>query len=195
MTSEIKLNTAETDKEMKKEILKIVNSETQEVGRFKIYKQQLELTDHNVVPYSYIDIREGVNILPLVLPDFKVVCIRQYRHTIGSWEIEIPGGFIDRGETPAEAAARELSEETGYKASKLIYNGFFYPSFGSTNEKIHLFIAKVTEKSEQDLESSELINLEVLDMDSFKDKIRNNEFRHGAGIANFAAYMLKFPTS
>ncbi|MBL8833231.1 MAG: NUDIX hydrolase [Rhodospirillales bacterium] len=54
----------------------------------------------------------GVAVLP-VLPDGRIVLLRNWRHAVGSWSWEVPKGFIDEGEDPAAAARRELAEETG----------------------------------------------------------------------------------
>jgi ADP-ribose pyrophosphatase len=175
---------------MNESVLKIASSEIYEVGRFKIFKQELELSDKRRIPYSYVNIKEGVCILPFIEPEHRIVCIRQYRHTVSSWELEFPGGFIDDGETPKQAAERELEEETGYKSEEIFPNGFFYPSVGSTNEKIYLFTAKVKEKCDSKLDAGEIIHLEIMGMQALKEKVRNCEFRHGAGLANLAHYIL-----
>jgi len=54
----------------------------------------------------------GVAVLP-VLPDGRIVLLRNWRHAIGAWSWEAAKGFVDAGETPAQAARRELAEETG----------------------------------------------------------------------------------
>lgn len=54
----------------------------------------------------------GVAVLP-VLPDGRIVLLRNWRHAVGTWSWEVPKGFIDEGEIPAAAARRELAEETG----------------------------------------------------------------------------------
>ena len=66
-------------------------------------------TEHD---FYIIESRDWVNIIP-VTPDRFVVMIRQYRHGQGKVTLEIPGGLVDPGDTPQEAATRELLEETG----------------------------------------------------------------------------------
>lgn len=58
---------------------------------------------------------DWVNILPIT-PDGQVLFVAQYRHGTNQVSLETPGGLIEAGETPEEAAARELCEETGYTA-------------------------------------------------------------------------------
>lgn len=78
--------------------------------------------DHSRVPgtertgkFVVIDSPDWVNILPIT-PDGQILLVAQFRHGSGAISLESPGGLIEPGETPEEAAARELREETGYTA-------------------------------------------------------------------------------
>jgi ADP-ribose pyrophosphatase len=93
--------------------------------------------------------REGVIVHPgdavVVLPKCGDSCwylIRQYRFAIGTFILEAPAGTIEPGENPPETAGRELIEETGFRADKLIDRGFIYTTPGFTDEKIYLFEAR-----------------------------------------------------
>ena len=74
-----------------------------------------------------IDSTDWVNIIP-VTPAGEVVMVRQYRHGTREVTLEIPGGMIDAGESPAAAAARELLEETGYRAQEVVAIGETSPN-------------------------------------------------------------------
>jgi ADP-ribose pyrophosphatase len=80
-------------------------------------------------------------ILPL-LPDGRVLLIRQYRMAAGKNLWELPAGTRDQGETPLQTARRELTEETGYRSSRWRKLLAFYPSPGIISERMHLFLAQ-----------------------------------------------------
>ena len=71
----------------------------------------------------------SVVVLP-VLPDGRVLLIRQYRHAARQFLWELVAGRIDEGESPRKAAARELIEETGYRAKRFQIFLDFFPIAG-----------------------------------------------------------------
>jgi ADP-ribose pyrophosphatase len=81
-----------------------------------------------------------------VLDRQTLLLVRQYRYAVDQFMWEMPAGIIDPGETPRQAAARELAEETGYSAGGLKSLGYFYSSPGFTTEKIHVFLATALQK-------------------------------------------------
>lgn len=100
----------------------------------------------------------GAAILP-ILPDGTVLLLRQFRPTVGTLVIEIPAGRLEAGEEPAACALRELEEETGYRAGRLIALGTTLPSVGYTDERIHLFAACELTLSASAHEADEYIEL------------------------------------
>lgn len=162
-----------------------IKSEKITIGRFKVVEDVVRVNG-KICPYDYLEMKEGVSILPI--KGDKVVTLRQYRYPIRSWQRELPGGLIDPGEEPLEAAIRELQEETGYQVEKIESLGDFYPSFGSTNEKIHLFYAVCGELGKDHKDAAEVLNLEEIPVAEFEKEIATGEFRHGAGLAAWARY-------
>lgn len=83
----------------------------------------------------------------------EVLLVEQFRFPTldksGGWLVEVAAGMIDRaaGETPADAAHREVEEETGYKLASLKPISTFYLSPGGSSERIHLFYAAITRES------------------------------------------------
>jgi ADP-ribose pyrophosphatase len=89
----------------------------------------------------------------------NILLVRQFRHAVDKELLELPAGSIDPGETPVEAATRELREETGYKPGKLEKLGGFYSAPGYCTEYLHFFRATQLEKSPLTAEDTEEIEL------------------------------------
>ena len=89
--------------------------------------------------------------------------------------IEIPAGYIEKGENSIDAAKRELLEETGYTTDNIIMVDSYYPSFGISGERIDLFLAIGCEKvSDLNLDPDEYIVNELVSLDEFKYLVDNN---------------------
>jgi ADP-ribose pyrophosphatase len=71
----------------------------------------------------------------------RVLLVRQFRLPAGKFLWELPAGRMDEGETPLQAAKRELQEETGYQAKKWQKLVTYYPSPGFLQEKMNIFLA------------------------------------------------------
>lgn len=167
-------------------------SSINKVDRFTITIDKVVLPNKEEKSFSYLDFAKGVCVLPIT-EDHEVVCIKQYRHAMKSWEWELPAGTIEPvGSSPLETAKKELEEETGYVAEHWLDLGSFYPSPGSTTEEISLFAAAGLTKTEQNLENSEQIELHTITMEELKKLIVEGEFKHGAGLAAILRY--KFMT-
>lgn len=168
----------------------ISSSNKKQVDRFGVIIDKVILPNGEEKNFSYIDFAKGVCILPITA-DKEIICIKQYRHALKSWQWELPAGMIDNeNDAPLETAKRELEEETGNKAEYWMDLGSFYPSAGSTSEEIYLFAATGLIATEQQLENSEQIEVHKLTMEEVMTLIINGEFKHGAGLAAVLRYML-----
>lgn len=90
----------------------------------------------------------------------EVILLRQYRHATGGWLLEVPAGKLDGDESPEACARRELEEETGYRAGRLVPLGSIWSSPGFCDERIWLFLASELEETEQRLEEDEVLEVE-----------------------------------
>lgn len=92
-------------------------------------------------------------------PDPRVLLLRQFRHAAESFIWEIPAGRLDPGETPEQCAHRELTEETGMRASRLTPLTTIYTTPGFTDERIHLFLASGLEEGAHRREPDEFMEV------------------------------------
>ena len=89
----------------------------------------------------------------------EVLLVRQYRHAIGDWLLEVPAGKLDPGEDPEDCARREVEEETGWRPGCLEPLGWIWSSPGFTDERIWLFEASALVRGEQALEADEVLSV------------------------------------
>jgi ADP-ribose pyrophosphatase len=92
----------------------------------------------------------------------EVILIRQYRHATGQELIEIPAGTLHEGEDPLECAIRELEEETGYKAAKMVERGRFWTTPGFTTELMYLYEATDLKKTNINPDEDEVIEVDIV---------------------------------
>jgi ADP-ribose pyrophosphatase len=96
--------------------------------------------DGNTITREIVVYPGAVTVVARPTPD-SVLLVRQYRHATGQTLIELPAGGIEKGEDPAAAAIRELEEETGYRASRIVERCRFWTTPGFTSEYMYLFEA------------------------------------------------------
>jgi 8-oxo-dGTP pyrophosphatase MutT (NUDIX family) len=103
---------------------------------------------------------DWVNIVALT-PEEEVVLVRQFRHGVRDFTLEIPGGMVDKGETPAQASIRELREESGYAGDEPMLLGIVTPNPAFLNNRCYTYLLENCRRiGEPELDQGE--DLEVL---------------------------------
>jgi len=133
--------------------------------------------------------REGVAILPID-EDANVYLVRQYRHALQRFTLEIPAGVIENGEDPKDCAARELEEEIGFRAKNLKLLVSANNCVGVSNDKIYIYFAENLIKTEQKLDPEEFIEIKKYNIHKCVKMIERGEIYDSKTILAFYAYML-----
>lgn len=130
----------------------------------------------------------SVVVLP-VFPDGRILLIQQYRHATRQYLWELVAGRIDGGESLKAAAARELKEETGYKARRFSEFLEVFPTPGFLEERMHILLAEGLTEGEAEPEADEKIISHAYKADELKRMMRNGKLRDGKSIAGILYYL------
>src|SRR5437660_3902247 len=129
----------------------------------------------------------SVVVLP-VLPDGRIVLIRQYRYAARQFLWELVAGRIDAGETPKVAAARELIEETGYRARRFTVFLDVFPTPGFLEERMLILLAEGLTAGEAEPEEDEKIISCAYNRKELEEMIRRGKLRDAKSIAGILYY-------
>jgi 8-oxo-dGTP pyrophosphatase MutT (NUDIX family) len=132
-----------------------------------------------------IEAPDWINVVPLTAQN-EVVLIEQYRHGTEEVTLEIPGGMVDAGESPREAAARELLEETGYAPREILFLGKTRPNPAIQNNWIHTFLARdVSFQSEPVFNSTEQTAVRLVPLEEIPSLIADGTINHSLVVVGF----------
>ncbi len=142
--------------------------------------------------FFVIENPDWVNIIALEKNCRDVVLIKQFRHGTKEVTIEIPGGMIDKSESPETAARRELLEETGFSSDEFVLLGKSHPNPAIQNNTIYHYLALNCEKThETSFDEHENIGTISFPVDEIKDLILKGKITHSLVIAAFHYLSLK----
>jgi ADP-ribose pyrophosphatase len=113
----------------------------------------------------------------------RFLIVEQFRYAFKREILEFPAGKLEPNEDPLEAALRELEEETGYVAHKMIALGELYPSVGYLTEVIFLFFASETSFKKQKLDTHEFLNVHRYTLEELLDMSRSGQINDAKTIA------------
>lgn len=141
--------------------------------------------------YYVLEYPDWVNIIAITA-DGDFVLERQYRHGLGNTCFELPCGVIEAGETPLEAAQRELLEETGYSGGTWQEWMTLSPNPATSTNLAHSFLAiGVTKTAEQSLDATEDIDVYLKSPEYVKELLENNQILQALMAAPLWKYFVK----
>ena len=129
----------------------------------------------------------SVVVLP-VLADGRILLIQQYRHATRQYLWELVAGRMDPGETPKAAAARELIEETGYRAKRFRIFLDIFPTPGFLEERMFILLAEGLTAGKAEPEEDEKIISRSHDRKQLEEMIRGGKLRDAKSIAGILFY-------
>jgi ADP-ribose pyrophosphatase len=131
----------------------------------------------------------GSVVVLAVLSDKRIVLIRQYRHATRQYLWELVAGRIDPGETVKEAAARELLEETGYRAKRFRVILDVFPTPGFLEERMYILLAEGLREGKAQPEEDEKIEVRSYQTKELKQMIHKGKLRDAKSIAAILYYL------
>lgn len=134
---------------------------------------------------AWVTTRDWVNIVPLT-PKNEVVLVKQWRHGTRSVTLEIPGGLVDEGESPAVAAAREVREETGYRGDSTVELGVVEPNPAFLNNLCYTYLIENCQAvGELEMDDGEDIEVVLVPLEEIPELIESGEIQHALVICGF----------
>ncbi|MEH1772797.1 NUDIX hydrolase [Nostoc sp.] len=162
----------------------------------QVRQDEIKLPNGKIIDDYFVSIKPDVAMVLPITSNREIIFVRQYRHAVGEFFLELPAGNFDPTKESAEVAAiRELREETGYIPQEFRKIGTLYDKPSKDTNKIHLFLAEnVSKVGEQELDITEEIEVVLIPVKSVLDKISQGEISVAGTIA--ALFLgLKFITS
>lgn len=157
--------------------LEIIQSTSVYRGRvFDVRQDEVRREDGGIMYLDVVEHRDSVTILPL--DEYgNIWFIRQYRHPVGDYLLELPAGVIEMNETPEACAAREIREEIGMASKRLERIGSFYLAPGYTTEYMYVFLARDLFADPLQADEDEFITIQKYPVSAAMRMAQEGEFK------------------
>lgn len=140
--------------------------------------------------FYILDTPDWINVIALT-EDGKIILVEQFRYGIEEPTLEIPGGMVDPGESPAESARRELLEETGYRSDSWKSLGKVSANPAIMSNYTHLYLAAgCTYRGAENPDEHERIHVHTMPVDRFLELVTKGAVHHAIVVAAVAKYLL-----
>lgn len=150
----------------------------------RVYEDTINIRGTEKI-YTRIKRKDYSTIVPFISAD-RILVIKSYRHLVNSVQIEVPSGYIEKGEDPQEAALRELREETGYSAKQIIKIGTYTLDYTMFEQVGNLFVGyDLLYEGKQELGTMELIQPAFLRVEEIMKLLSEGKILNASSIVAF----------
>jgi ADP-ribose pyrophosphatase len=158
---------------------------------FGVLLQAVKRPDGSEVQYYTLDFpTPAVGVI--VRRGGKYLLIRQHRFIVDQYVWAIPSGGVKAGEDPAEAAAREVLEETGYRVKSMTKLLYYFPSYGCSNQRFELFLAdEVEEAAGERIDKNEVMGVRWFEKREVIEMMMANGIVDGLSLTPLAVHFLQ----
>lgn len=156
------------------------------------YQDTMQIPNGNVVKWDFIGHKGAAAVLP-VDEQGRIIMVSQYRNALDRYTLEIPAGGLQSTEEPtADAAARELSEETGYVAEHMELLITIRTTVAFCNEKIDIYVADHLIPGSQHLDEDEYVQVKAYSVEELTEMIYSGKIQDSKTVAAIMAYKDKY---
>lgn len=168
---------------------------TDDVADCRVFRVQRRtsrrLSDETRSDWYVVDTPDFVNVVALT-PLRELVLVRQFRHGVDAFSLELPGGMVDAGEDPLAAGLRELREETGYAGKGGEVFASCHPNPAIMNNRCHyVFVGGVEPVSGTDWDEHEEMEIHLMPLDEVAEACRRGEFTHALTLAALQQFSVR----
>ena len=157
-----------------------------------IYKDTMQFPNGKQEEWAFVSHRMGAAAILPVLPDGRIVMVRQYRNALERETLEIPAGCRDsKTEDTGLCAAREMEEETGYRSEHVEYLLSLRTTVAFCDEFIDIYLAKDLEEGTRHLDDAESIDVEIYTIEELCQMVYDGKIQDGKTVAAIMAYSNK----
>lgn len=146
----------------------------------RVRRRSTEGTEGNFV---LLDAPDWVTVVPLLdggKEEDRFLMVEQFRHGSGRVTVEFPAGTVEPGEDPMKAGSRELLEETGYRADRIVPIGDISPNPAFMNNRVYFFLATGLEhEGDQQLDEHEQIHFHMQSASAVEKMMGSGEYDNG----------------